>query len=119
MRVVILCVLMSVICAISIYVYEGHRFTTEKWKLYPEKRKLMVSDLLKRYDFIGMSEEDVIALLGQETNGSQQTSFKGDSTYYAPEETLVYYIGRDMLEGEWIIFSMQDQRVIRISFGVT
>lgn len=99
--------------------FETHRFSTAKWEAMPEMRKLIISDLLNRYDFIGMHEEDVIALLGPETEGNQQTSFKGDHTYYAPDETMVYFIGQDMLEDVWLIFSLQDRRVIKVSFGVT
>lgn len=73
---VILCMMV-----LSIFIFETHRFSTAKWEAMPEMRKLIISDLLNRYDFIGMHEEDVIALLGPETEGNQQTSFKGDHTY--------------------------------------
>lgn len=104
---------------LSIFIFETHRFSTAKWEAMPEMRKLIISDLLNRYDFIGMHEEDVIALLGPETEGNQQTSFKDDHTYYAPDETMVYFIGQDMLEDVWLIFSLQDRRVIKVSFGLT
>ena len=67
---VILCMMV-----LSIFIFETHRFSTAKWEAMPEMRKLIISDLLNRYDFIGMHEEDVIALLGPETEGNQQTSF--------------------------------------------
>lgn len=115
----IFCIMVIFVVCFSIYNHEIHKFTCEKWALYPDKRYLMVEDLLADYVFVGMSEQDVISLLGEETNGSQQSSFKGDHTYYDPEETLVYYIGTDMLEGRWLILSIEEQKVVSISFGVT
>lgn len=116
---VILCVAVAFSILFLIYGYEVHRFTKDKWISNPDKRYLIVEDLLSKYTLVGMSEGDVIKLLGEETNGSKQTSFKGDRTYYVPEETLVYYIGTDFLEGRWLILSLKNQEVVSVSFGVT
>lgn len=116
---IILYLAIILVCFSIINIYEAHRFTPEKWIAHPEKRNLIIADLLKKYELVGMTENEVVNLLGPETNGKNQTSFKGDSTYYPPEETLVYFIGTDLLEGEWIMLSLQEHRVVKISFGVT
>lgn len=116
---VIFCVVVILAIVFIIYSQEVHRFTHEKWMLYPERRYLIVEDLLSSYSLVGMSEDDVISILGEETKGSQQSSFKGDRTYYDPEDTLVYYIGTDFLEGRWLILPLENKKVARISFGVT
>ena len=109
---------MIIICAGVVSIYQSHRFTPEKWRDHPEKRVRIVSDLMKKYELVGMSEDEVLKLLGPETY-SRQTSFKGDRTYYPPDETLVYYIGDDWLERVYMILSLQDNKVAKISFGVT
>lgn len=69
-------------------------YTPDKWASAPDERLDILGDLLERYDLVGMTEEEVVALLGPE-DGPEQTSFKGDRTYYPPEDTLVYYLGVD------------------------
>ena len=84
-----------------------HTYTPDKWFSAPSERLDILEDLLGKYDLAGMTEEEVVALLGQE-DGPGQTSFKGDRTYYAPEETLVYYLGVDLMDGVWLVISLED-----------
>lgn len=60
----------------------------------------------------------MIAILGAE-DGIRQATFKGDYSYYPPESTLVYYIGHDLLEGEWLILVLKDGVVEKVIFGIT
>ena len=73
---------------------------------------------LWRYDLVGMTEEEVVALLGPE-DGPEQTSFKGDRTYYPPEDTLVYYLGVGMMDGVWLVISLEDGVVTGCATGIT
>ncbi len=102
---------------IAIYKY-NHTFSSDRWKMYPEKRGMMLQDLLETYSLIGMSEGKVVSLLGNE-DLSQQSSFKGDQTYYPPETTLVYFVKDDLLESVWMIITLEDGLVKNINFGVT
>ena len=49
----------------------------------------------------------------------EQTSFKGDRTYYPPEDTLVYYLGVDMMDGVWLVISLEDGVVTGCATGIT
>ena len=95
-----------------------HTYTADKWFSAPNERLDILDDLLGKYDLVGMTEEEVVALLGQE-DGPGQTSFKGDQTDYAPEETLVYYLGVDGMDGVWLVLSLEDGVVTRYTTGIT
>ena len=93
-------------------------YTPDKWASAPDERLDILGDLLERYDLVGMTEEEVVALLGPE-DGPEQTSFKGDRTYYPPEDTLVYYLGVDMMDGVWLILSLEGGVVTGYTTGAT
>ena len=95
-----------------------HTYTPDKWFSAPSERLDILEDLLGKYDLAGMTEEEVVALLGQE-DGPGQTSFKGDRTYYAPEETLVYYLGVDLMDDVWLVISVEDGVVTGYTTGTT
>ncbi|MFU0801377.1 MAG: hypothetical protein ACFWUE_12105 [Xylanivirga thermophila] len=64
-------------------------------KLSPSQRYPVSPDfcrnLLKKHKLVGMAEEEVISLLGEEeTYANTKTSFKISRTYFEPENTLVY-----------------------------
>ena len=94
-----------------------HTFSARRWKENEDVRKYMVSDLLKKHTLVGMNEHDVVELLGPETR--EQATFKGDHTYYSPDSTIVYYMGHDLLEGEWLILPLKDGVVEKVAFGLT
>ena len=93
-------------------------YTPDKWASAPDERLDILGGLLERYDLVGMTEEEVVALLGPE-DGPEQTSFKGDRTYYPPEDTLVYYLGVGMMDGVWLVISLEDGVVTGCATGIT
>ena len=93
-------------------------YTPDKWFSVPNERLDILDDLLGKYDLVGMTEEEAVALLGPE-DGPEQTSFKGDRTYYPPEDTLVYYLGVDMMDGVWLILSLEGGVVTGYTTGAT
>lgn len=86
-----------------------HRFSSEGWKKYPEKRVDMVDDLLSKNELIGMTQEEVITLLGQST----------DTEYFKTENNMVYYLGPERglisIDSEWLVLEMQENQITKVS----
>ena len=103
----------------GIYRYQ-HTFTAEKWTKEPDNRRKMVTDLLKKHKLVGMTEEEVISLLGEEeTYAKTKISFKISRTYFEPENTLVYYLGVDYMDDMWLIISLDNGIVSSYCIDVT
>ena len=94
-----------------------HTFSKSKWDTNKENRYKIVNDMLGKYQLIGMSESDVIQLLGEED--SDQTSFKISRKYFPPDSTLVYYLGVDFMDNNWLILSINDGIVTEYCLDVT
>ena len=99
-------VIVSAVACIGIYRYR-HTFTVDKWNTDIENRTKIVDSLLGKYQLIGMTEANVIELLGEEDN-SQRSSFKITRKEFPPETTLVYDLGVAYIDNEWLILSLQD-----------
>lgn len=117
---IILSVLMVIIAAaficFGVYRYQ-HVFTVEKWNKDVENRTKIVGDLLEKHQLIGMNESDVTDLLGEEN--SEQSSFKISRETFPPDTTLVYYLGVDYVDSEWLILSLEDGIVCDYCFDVS
>ena len=72
-----------------------HTFTSEKWSNKPDERALFVNDLLENHEIIGMTESDIISLLGENDN---------DMGYFLKDDRFVYCLG---LEGQ--LFKIDNQ----------
>lgn len=110
------CLLFIVIFAFCAFKSQ-HTFSKSKWDINRENRYKIVNDMLDRYQLVGMSESDVIQLLGEED--SNQTSFKISRKYFPPDSTLVYYLGVDYMDNEWLILSINDGIVAEYCLDVT
>lgn len=98
--------------AIGVCIFKAqHTFSQEKWLHNVEDRYQMVDSLLDEYQLIGMTEAEVLQLLGNE-EGTEQTSFKISKKYYPPEDTLVYYLGVAYMDAAWLVISLEDGIVI-------
>lgn len=88
-----------------------HSFSSEKWLEYPEKRANMTADLLERYEIIGMTEDEVVALLGQNNN---------DYGYFIKDNRFVYYLGneRTIIDSEWLLIEFEDNIVTEYSMAM-
>ena len=67
------------------------KFSQEKWENDPYNRDVMIDDLLKSYDFLSMTKDDVINLLG-----NQRLSVGND--------TLIYETGGGYLHDQLLAF---------------
>lgn len=81
-----------------------HTFTSEKWLENPERRAKMTADLFEDYMLIGMTEDEVIDLLGQNNN---------DYGYFNQNNRFVYYLGneRTIIDSEWLLIDFENDIV--------
>lgn len=110
-------ILLIIAAAFCVYRYQ-HTFSQEKWLADADGRFRLVDDMLEKHPLIGMSEADVIALLGAE-DGDGQTSFKLSDKNYPPETTLVYHLGVEYIDNMWLIISISDGVVTEYLIDVT
>ena len=114
---VLTCLLLIVVFALCVFKYQ-HTFSKSKWDASKGDRYKIVNDMLDSYQLIGMSESDVIQLLGEE-DSNEQTSFKISKQYFPPDSTLVYYLGVDFVDDNWLILSINGDVVTEYYLDVT
>ncbi len=114
---VLIAVLLIIAAAFCVYRYQ-HTFSQEKWLSNADGRYMIVADMLEKHPLTGMSEADVIALLGKE-DGDGPASFKLSDKNYPPETTLVYHLGVDDMDDMWLIISISDGIVTEYLIDVT
>ena len=94
-----------------------HTFSENKWASNPDDRYKLVENLFEKHNLIGMHEADVTALLGEED--SDKSSFKISRKEFPPDTTLVYYLGVDFMDNQWLIISLADGIVYEYCIDVT
>lgn len=107
-------ILVTIVFAIilaSVAYHDRHTFSTSKWANDIYHRYRIMSDLQEKYGLIGMTESQVIELLGQE-DGKNQTSFKISKDDYPAESTLVYFLGIDIMDNMWLILPIENGEVV-------
>lgn len=114
---VLIAVLLIIAAAFCVYRYQ-RTFSQEKWLSNADGRYMIVDDMLEKHQLIGMSEADVIALLGKE-DGDGPASFKLSDKNYPPETTLVYHLGVEYIDNMWLIISISDGIVAEYLIDVT
>lgn len=114
---VLIAVLLITAAAFCVYRYQ-HTFSQEKWLSNADGRYMIVADMLEKHPLTGMSEADVIALLGAE-DGDGPASFKLSDKNYPPETTLVYHLGVEYIDNMWLIISIIDGIVTEYLIDVT
>lgn len=110
-------ILLIIAAAFCVYRYQ-HTFSQEKWLADADGRFRLVDDMLEKHPLTGMSESDVIALLGEE-DGDGPASFKLSDKNYPPETTLVYRLGVEYIDNMWLIISISDGIVTEYLIDVT
>lgn len=114
---VLVCILLVIVVIFFVY-RSQHTFSQEKWLSNADERYKLVDSMLEKHPLIGMSEADVIALLGNE-DGDGQSSFKLSREYFPPESTLVYHLGVEYIDSMWLIISISDGIVTEYLIDVT
>lgn len=111
--------LLVIVVTFAAYQYQ-HTFTRAKWIDSPNNRDKLVYDMLNQYDLVGMSETEVVDLLGEEDDKCHnQATFKNHRTYYPPDTTMVYFLGVDYMDGVWLVISLDHGVVCDYCIGIT
>ena len=68
---------------------------------YPGQRAKMAADLFEDYELVGMTENEIISLLGQ--NDNECGKFNQDNRF-------VYYLGeeRTIIDSEWLLIDFEN-----------
>lgn len=114
----ILLILFLVVAALLMVWKYNHTFTVDKWNDEPSERYKIVSDMLSKNEIIGMTENEIISLLGEETETHPQ-SFKSSMSVDSDENTLIYELGAKYIDYEWLIIKLDNGIVIDYDFGLT
>ncbi|WFA09041.1 hypothetical protein [Tissierella sp. Yu-01] len=105
-RYVFLSVMITGIIIFTIkYKYE-HTFSTNRWIEFPRERVKMVDSLLEKHVLVGKSKEEIIGLLGNET----------ENAYFKEVNNFVYYMGDERglisIDSEWLVIEFRNNVVI-------
>ena len=111
------CILLMIAVSFCVLKYQ-HTFSEKKWNENSENRYKIVDDMLDKYQLMGMSESDVIQLLGEE-DSNDKTSFKISREYFPAESILVYWLGTEYMDDEWLIITISDGIVTEYCIDVT
>ena len=80
-------------------------FTQEKWKKYPSERHHMLKDMTDEINFIGMSKENVIEILGE------QYYLYADAD---GADVIDYFVGSFVIDPTMITFVFEDNKVTEV-----
>ena len=119
-KIALLCVaIIAVLILIAHHKYT-HTFTSEKWKTQSVDRSLMIDDLLKNQKIIGKTESEIVEMLGEsEKEREGMFSAKIKNREYDLENSLVYYIGEDVMDFRWLIIILSNSVCVDYEVNVT
>ncbi len=111
--------IIAVLILVAHYKYT-HTFTSEKWKTQSVDRSSMVDDLLKNQEIIGKTESEIVEMLG-ESEKEREGVFSGKimNKEYDLENSLVYYIGEDVMDFRWLIIILSNSVCVDYETNVT
>lgn len=88
-----------------------HTFSTGRWIEHPGERVKMVDDFLSKFNLVGLTESEVIALLGEQTQ----------TEYFNKKNRWVYYLGNERgwisIDSEWLILDFEEGVVSHIDIA--
>jgi len=101
--------LLIIISAVTLFgMWKWKRtFTVGKWMDNPNDRHMIVSNMLSKNEIIGMSETEIVDLLGNETKPAPE-SFKYPNGEFPDENNLTYELGVLYMDNEWLVITMED-----------
>jgi len=103
-----LCLIIIGIIYLGIKFKYDHTFSTNRWIEYPRERVNMVDNMLEKHNLVGQSNEQVIELLGNET----------ENPYFKEVDNYVYYMGDERglisIDSEWLVITFDNNVVIDV-----
>jgi len=82
------------------------KFTTDKWLENESERTYMIDNLLKNHPLEGKTQQEIIAMLGDNI----------EMNYFQDENNIVYYLGDERglisVDSEWLIIHLDDNEVV-------
>ena len=115
--VIFLLIFITVIAFLCMWKW-SRKFTVSKWMNNPEDRYKIVSNMLSKHKIIGMTEYEIIELLGEEHEKAPE-SFKYPRGEYPDENTLTYYLDVDFMDNNWLIIPLENGIAVEHRIGVT
>ena len=110
---------MAVLAAAALCMYRfQHTYSPEKWHSDRENRYQFVDDMLEKTQLMGKSESEVLELLGAE-DLEGDASFKRSKQPFSAETTLIYYLGVDFIDANWLIISLENGVVVDYCMDVS
>lgn len=82
-------------------------FTVSKWMNNPSDRHKIVSNMLSKNEIVGMTENEIIDLLGNETQPAPER-FKYPPGEFPNENNLTYSLGVFYMDYEWLVITMKN-----------
>lgn len=107
----------TLVSCFGIYQY-NRNFTQKKWLTNEEERYKIVDNMLTENEIVGISEREIIKLLGEETQNAP-ISFKNHKGHYADENHLTYFLGVDYMDGEWLVITIEHGIAMGYFIGLT
>lgn len=93
-------IVLFIVCigGLAVVIINDYRsFTPEKWREEPDKRYVLVKNMVKKYDFGNMTREQVISLLGEPEKDRKAVGFAlrddgtGPVVQLSSPNSMVYY----------------------------
>ena len=114
--IVFLLIFISTITLLGVWKW-SRTFTVRKWMDNPNDRHKIVSDMLSENEIIGMTENEIIDLLGKETEFAPER-YKNHRREFPNESNLTYGLGVDFMSYEWLVITMEDGIAVDYVIGI-
>ena len=115
--VIFLLMFISIETFLSVWKW-NRTFTVKKWMENPDDRYKIVSNMLSKYEIVGMTEKEIIELLGEEYENAPE-SFKQPRGEIPDGNSLMYYLGVDFMNDNWLIITIEEGRATSHEIGIT
>lgn len=115
--IIFLVIFISIIALLGTWKW-SRTFTVGKWMNNPEDRYKIVSNMLSKHEILGMTEKEIIELLGEEYDDAPE-NFKYPRGEFPDESTRTYYLGVDFMDNNWLIITIENGIAISYEIGLT
>src|SRR5690606_10909744 len=103
---VILFILIIGIVFLGVKYINEHTYSTDRWIKYPDDRVKMVNDLFRKHTLASHSKDQVVELLGPDT----------ENAYFKKIDNMVYYLGPERglisIDSEWLVIEFDNNTVV-------